>query len=68
MYRAALDCAAGGAMLVCAAVSFLVAMVAAVLGFGGLSTTAVTDKILFITFLIIAIIAFLVGRQALPPV
>ena len=55
-------------MLVCAAVSFLVAMVAAVLGFGGLSTTAVTDKILFITFLIIAIIAFLVGRQALPPV
>lgn len=55
-------------MLFCAAVSFLVAMVAAVLGFGGLSTTAVIDRILFVVFLIIAIIAFVAGRQPLAPI
>jgi uncharacterized membrane protein YtjA (UPF0391 family) len=55
-------------MLICAAVSFLVAVVAAVLGFGGLSTSAVIDRIIFVIFLIIAIIAFLAGRQPLPPV
>jgi uncharacterized membrane protein YtjA (UPF0391 family) len=53
-------------MLICAAVSLLVAVVAAVLGFGGLSTNAVIDRILFVIFLIIAIITFLAGRQPLP--
>ena len=53
-------------MLFCAAVSFFVAMVAAVLGFGGLSTSAVIDRILFVVFLIIAVITFLAGRQPLP--
>jgi uncharacterized membrane protein YtjA (UPF0391 family) len=54
-------------MLFCAAVSFLVAMVAAVLGFGGLSTTAVFDRILFVIFLVIAIVTFLAGHPPLPP-
>jgi uncharacterized membrane protein YtjA (UPF0391 family) len=55
-------------LLFCAAVSLIMAIVAAVLGFGGLSTTTVIDRILFVVFLIIAIIAFFAGRQPLPPV
>lgn len=55
-------------MLFCAAVSFFAAMVAAVLGFGRLSTSAAIDRTLFVVFLIIAIIAFLFARQPLAPV
>ena len=48
------------------AVTFLViALIAAVLGFGGIAGTAVgIAKILFFVFLILFVISFLMGRRA----
>ena len=51
------------------AITFLIiAIIAAVLGFGGIAGTAVgIAKILFFVFLILFIISFLMGRRT-PPV
>ena len=51
------------------AITFLViALIAAVLGFGGLAGTAVgIAKIIFAVFIILFIISFLMGRRS-PPV
>jgi uncharacterized membrane protein YtjA (UPF0391 family) len=58
----------GGIMLRWAVVFFIIAIVAAVLGFGGIASSAAgIAKILFIIFLVIAIIAFFVGRGRVPP-
>jgi uncharacterized membrane protein YtjA (UPF0391 family) len=48
------------------AVTFLViALIAAVLGFGGIAGTAVgIAKILFFVFLILFVVSFLMGRRA----
>ena len=51
------------------AITFLViALIAAVLGFGGIAGTAVgLAKILFFVFLVLFIVSFLMGRKS-PPV
>ena len=51
------------------AITFLViALIAAVLGFGGIAGTAVgIAKILFFVFLVLCLIAFVMGRRV-PPV
>ena len=51
------------------AITFLViALIAAALGFGGIAGTAVgLAKILFFVFIVLFIIAFVMGRKA-PPV
>ena len=51
------------------AITFLViALIAAVLGFGGIAGTAVGfAKILFFVFLVLFIVSFLMGRKS-PPV
>jgi uncharacterized membrane protein YtjA (UPF0391 family) len=46
-------------------VFLVIALIAAVLGFGGLAGTAVgIAKILFFVFLVVWLIAFLMGRRA----
>jgi uncharacterized membrane protein YtjA (UPF0391 family) len=48
---------------------FVVAVIAAVLGFGGIAAEATgIAKILFFVFLILAIFSFLTGRRSMPPV
>lgn len=55
-------------MLYWAAVFFIIAMVAAWLGFGGIAASAAgIAKILFLVFLILAVITFFVGRGRWPP-
>ena len=51
------------------AITFLViALIAAILGFGGIAGTAVgLAKILFFVFLVLFIVSFLMGRKS-PPV
>ncbi len=51
------------------AVTFLIiALIAAVLGFGGLAGTAIgIAKILFFVFLVLFVVSFLMGRRS-PPV
>jgi uncharacterized membrane protein YtjA (UPF0391 family) len=51
-------------MLYWAAVFFVIALVAAVFGFGGIAASAVgVAKILFFVFLVLAVVSFLFGRR-----
>ncbi len=51
-------------MLYWAAMFFVIALVAAVFGFGGIASSAVgVAKILFIVFLVMAVISFIFGRR-----
>jgi uncharacterized membrane protein YtjA (UPF0391 family) len=51
-------------MLHWAAVFFIIALVAAVFGFGGIAASAVgIAKILFFVFLVLAVVALLFGRR-----
>jgi uncharacterized membrane protein YtjA (UPF0391 family) len=51
-------------MLHWAAVFFVIALVAAIFGFGGLAASAVgIAKILFFVFLVLAVVALLFGRR-----
>ena len=51
-------------MLRYAVIFFVIALVAAVLGFGGLAAGAASfGKILFVVFLILAIVSFIFGRR-----
>jgi uncharacterized membrane protein YtjA (UPF0391 family) len=53
----------GGLMLYWAAIFFVIAIVAAVLGFGGIAAgSAGIAKILFVVFLIAAVISLISGR------
>ncbi len=52
-------------MLHWAAVFFVIALIAAVFGFGGIAASAVgIAKILFLVFLVLAVVSLLVGRRA----
>ncbi len=52
-------------MLHWAAVFFIIAIVAAIFGFGGIAASASgIAKILFFAFLVIAVVSLLVGRRA----
>jgi uncharacterized membrane protein YtjA (UPF0391 family) len=54
----------GFAMLYWAAVFFVIALLAAVFGFGGIAASAVgVAKILFFVFLILAIVSLIFGRR-----
>jgi uncharacterized membrane protein YtjA (UPF0391 family) len=54
----------GATMLHYAVVFFVIALIAAVLGFGGIAAGAAgIAKILFFVFLVLAIIAFITGRR-----
>jgi len=51
-------------MLYWAAVFFIIALIAAVFGFGGIAAGAVgIAKILFFVFLVLAVVALLFGRR-----
>lgn len=51
-------------MLHYAVVFFVIALVAALFGFGGIAASAVSiGKILFIVFLVLAVVTFLFGRS-----
>ena len=51
-------------MLHCAVVFFLIALVAAVLGFGGIAAgTSSIAQVLAIVFVVMAGVAFLIGRS-----
>jgi uncharacterized membrane protein YtjA (UPF0391 family) len=51
-------------MLYWAAVFFIIALIAAIFGFGGIAAGAVgVAKILFFVFLVLAIVALLFGRR-----
>jgi uncharacterized membrane protein YtjA (UPF0391 family) len=53
-------------MLYWAAVFFVIAIVAAILGFGGLAAGAASiAKVLFVVFLILTAVSLLVGRRTL---
>jgi uncharacterized membrane protein YtjA (UPF0391 family) len=52
-------------MLHWAIVFFVVALIAALFGFGGIAASAVgVAKILFFLFLVLAVVAFIFGRRA----
>jgi len=52
-------------MLYWAAVFFVIALLAAIFGFGGLAASAVgVAKILFFVFLVLAVVSFLFGRRS----
>jgi uncharacterized membrane protein YtjA (UPF0391 family) len=54
----------GTHMLYWAAVFFIIALIAAIFGFGGIAAGAVgIAKILFFVFLVLAIVALLFGRR-----
>jgi uncharacterized membrane protein YtjA (UPF0391 family) len=56
----------GPTMLYWAAVFFVIAIVAAILGFGGLAAGAASiAKVLFVVFLILTAVSLLVGRRTL---
>ena len=56
-------------MLYWAVVFLIIAIIAALLGFGVIAASAAwIAKIIFVVFLVIAIIAFRVGRGRAPPV
>jgi uncharacterized membrane protein YtjA (UPF0391 family) len=51
-------------MLHYAVVFFVIALVAALFGFGGIAASAVgIAKVLFVIFLVLAIVSFLVGQM-----
>jgi uncharacterized membrane protein YtjA (UPF0391 family) len=53
-----------GIMLYWAAIFFVIALVAAIFGFGGIAASAVgVAKILFFVFLVLALVSFLFGRR-----
>jgi uncharacterized membrane protein YtjA (UPF0391 family) len=55
----------GSTMLHYTVVFFVVALIAAVLGFGGIAGTAAgIAKILFVIFLVLSVISLLLGRRA----
>ncbi|MEY4550599.1 MAG: hypothetical protein RL685_6794 [Pseudomonadota bacterium] len=55
----------GGTMLHWAAVFLVIALVAALFGFGGIAAGAAgIAKVLFVLFIILALVAFVVGRRA----
>ena len=55
-------------MLQWAAIFFVIAIIAAVLGFGRIAAGAAgIAKILFVIFLVVAIVTFFVGRGRVPP-
>jgi uncharacterized membrane protein YtjA (UPF0391 family) len=55
-------------MLRWAAIFFVIALVAAVFGFGGIAASAVgIAKILFVVFLVLAVLALIMGRSAPAP-
>jgi uncharacterized membrane protein YtjA (UPF0391 family) len=55
----------GGSMLHWAAVFFVIALIAALFGFGGIAAGAASiAKVLFVLFIILAIIALVMGRRA----
>jgi uncharacterized membrane protein YtjA (UPF0391 family) len=52
-------------MLHWAAVFFVIALIAAVFGFGGIAASAVgIAKILFLVFLVLAVVSLVIGRRA----
>jgi uncharacterized membrane protein YtjA (UPF0391 family) len=52
-------------MLYWAAVFFVIAIIAAVFGFGGIAVGAAgVTKVLFFVFLLVALVSFLFGRRA----
>ena len=52
-------------MLYWAAVFFVIALLAAIFGFGGLAASAAGfAKILFFVFLVLALVSFLFGRRS----
>ncbi|HEV8549920.1 MAG TPA: DUF1328 domain-containing protein [Polyangiaceae bacterium] len=52
-------------MLHWAAVFFVIALIAAVFGFGGIAASAVgIGKILFVVFLVLAVVSLIFGRRA----
>jgi uncharacterized membrane protein YtjA (UPF0391 family) len=52
-------------MLYWAAVFFVIALLAAIFGFGGLAASAAgVAKILFFVFLVLALVSFLFGRRS----
>jgi len=54
--------ARGGTMLYYAVVFFIIALIAALFGFGGIATgAAAIAKILFVVFLIVALVTFLLS-------
>jgi uncharacterized membrane protein YtjA (UPF0391 family) len=51
-------------MLYWAVVFFVIALIAALFGFGGIAAGAVSiAKLLFVVFLILAVVAFILGRR-----
>ncbi len=53
-------------MLRAAIIFFVLALVAAVFGFGGIAAGAATiGKVLFVGFIIIAVVALIAGRRAI---
>jgi uncharacterized membrane protein YtjA (UPF0391 family) len=55
----------GGVMLHWAAVFFVIALIAALFGFGGIAAGAASiAKVLFVLFIILAIVALVMGRRA----
>jgi uncharacterized membrane protein YtjA (UPF0391 family) len=55
----------GGVMLHWAAVFFVIALIAALFGFGGIAAGAASiAKVLFVLFIILAIVALIMGRRA----
>jgi uncharacterized membrane protein YtjA (UPF0391 family) len=64
-YRVATSGAGDKSMLHWSLVFLVIAIIAAILGFGGIAGTAVgIAKILFFVFLVIWLIAFIGGRRA----
>ena len=52
-------------MLHWAAVFFVIALIAALFGFGGIAASAIgIAKILFVVFLVLAVVSLLLGRRA----
>jgi uncharacterized membrane protein YtjA (UPF0391 family) len=63
--RAAVSIICGGAMLHWAAVFFVIALIAALFGFGGIAAGAASiAKVLFVLFIVLAIVALVMGRRA----
>ena len=53
----------GGSMLHYAVTFFIIALVAAILGFGGIAGSAIEiAKILFFVFLVLSVVVFVFGR------
>jgi uncharacterized membrane protein YtjA (UPF0391 family) len=58
----------GAPMLYWAAVFFIIALIAAIFGFGGIAASAAgIAKLLFFVFLILALLSFIFGRRVPSP-